>query len=192
MIHPGPGDGLLVVDVQNDFLPGGALAVAGGDEVVPVLNRALRVFTNAGLSIFATRDWHPPDHCSFHERGGPWPPHCVRGTWGAAFSVDLHLPPSADVISKATSRDEEAYSAFHGTDLAMRLRAAGVRRVFLGGLTTDYCVRTSVADARRDGFAVVVLVDAIRAIDVHPGDGNRAIAEMRAAGAVLGPTDSLA
>jgi nicotinamidase-related amidase len=192
VIHPGPGDVLLVVDVQNDFLPGGALAVAGGDEVVPVLNGALRVFTRAGLPIFATRDWHPPDHCSFRECGGPWPPHCVQGTWGAAFSADLKLPPSADVISKATSRDEEAYSAFHGTDLTARLRAVGVRRVFLGGLTTDYCVRTSVADARRDRFRVVVLADAIRAIDVHAGDGDRAIAEMRAAGAVLAPTDSLA
>ena len=178
-----PGDVLLVTDIQNDFLPGGSLAVAGGDEVVPVLNRYIDAFVAQGLPVYATRDWHPQGHCSFHEQGGPWPEHCVAGSPGAAFAATLALPPGTMVISKATSRDREAYSSFQGTDLDDRLRAAGIRRLFIGGLATDYCVLNSVRDARRLGYEVFLLTDAIRAVEVQPGDGLRAEAEMAGLGA---------
>ncbi len=178
-----PGDVLLVTDIQNDFLPGGSLAVAGGDEVVPVLNRYIDAFLAQGLPVYATRDWHPEGHCSFHAQGGPWPVHCVAGTHGAAFASALTLPPDTTVISKATLQDKEAYSSFQGTDLDSRLRAAGIRRLFIGGLTTDYCVLNTVRDARRLGYDVFVLTDAIRAVNVRPGDGQRAEEEMAGLGA---------
>jgi nicotinamidase/pyrazinamidase len=177
------GDVLLVTDIQNDFLSGGSLAVAGGDEVIPVLNRYIGEFVARGLPVFATRDWHPQGHCSFHAQGGPWPVHCVAGTHGAAFAATLALPPDTTVISKATLPDQEAYSSFQGTDLDGRLRAVGIRRVFIGGLTTDYCVLNSVKDASRLGYDVFVLADAIRAVDVQPGDGRRAEEEMARLGA---------
>ena len=178
-----PGDVLLVTDIQNDFLPGGSLAVAGGDEVVPVLNRYIGAFVAQGLPVYATRDWHPERHCSFHAQGGPWPVHCVAGTPGAAFAAALTLPPGTTVISKATSQEQEAYSSFQGTDLDSRLRAAGIRRLFIGGLTTDYCVLNTVRDARHLGYEVFVLADAIRAVEVQHGDGRRAEAEMTSLGA---------
>lgn len=179
----GRGDALLAVDVQVDFLPGGALGVARGDEVVPVLNAWVRAFVAAGHPVYVSRDWHPADHCSFAARGGPWPPHCVAGTRGAEFSPAFVLPPEYVVVSKATDRNRDAYSAFDGTALAERLRVAGVRRLFVGGLATDYCVRATVLDARAAGLEVVVLTDAIRGVDVTPGDSARAIEAMRAAGA---------
>lgn len=182
-LRPRQGDALLVVDVQNDFLPGGSLAVPGGYAVVPVLNRYLARFAGASLPVYATRDWHPPDHCSFREQGGVWPPHCVAGSEGAAFSTLLQLPASAVVISKAERPEVDAYSGFAGTGLAEKLREAGVSRLFVGGLATDYCVLNTVRDALADGFAVVLLEDAIRAVDVQPGDGRRAIAEMARLGA---------
>ena len=181
----GPGDALVVADVQRDFLPGGALAVAHGDEVIALLNRCLAEWRARGLPIILTRDWHPPDHCSFQARGGSWPPHCVAGTKGAAFDPRLAAPASAIVISKATEREREAYSAFEGTDLDSCLRAARVRRVFVGGLATEYCVLATVRDALARGFGAVVLVDAIRAIEAHPGDGRRAEEEMVRLGATL-------
>ena len=187
-----PGDVLLVTDIQNDFLPGGSLAVAGGDEVVPVLNRYIGAFQAQGLPVYATRDWHPLRHCSFHAQGGPWPVHCVAGTHGADFAATLTLPPDTTVISKATLQDREAYSSFQGTDLGSRLRAAGIRRLFIGGLTTDYCVLNSVKDARRLGYDVLVLADAIRAVDVQPGDGQRAEEEMASVGARRITLDGLA
>lgn len=190
--RPEPGDVLLVTDIQNDFLPGGRLAVAGGDEVVPVLNRYIEVFVARGLPVYATRDWHPPGHCSFHEQGGVWPVHCVQETPGAAFADALTLPPDTTVISKATRLDQEAYSSFQGTDLGERLRAAGTRRLFIGGLTTDYCILNSVKDARGLGFEVFVLADAIRAVDVQPGDGQRAEEEMARVGARFITLDGLA
>jgi len=176
-------DVLLVTDVQNDFLPGGSLAVPHGDEVVPVLNRYLDIFTARKLPVFATRDWHPEHHCSFRERGGPWPPHCVQGTHGAEFSPALRLPPSVVIISKATAPDQDAYSSFLGTDMDDRLRATGIHRIFIGGLATDYCVLNTARDALRLGYQVFVLVDAIRAVDVQPGDGSRAKQEMLNLGA---------
>lgn len=192
VIEPGPGDALLIVDAQVDFLPGGRLAVPAGDEVVPVLNAYLRAFGRRGLPVFATRDWHPPDHCSFREHGGPWPPHCVAHSDGARFAPLLDLPCGVTIISKAAEAQKDAYSGFEGTALDAILRAAGVRRVFVGGLATDYCVLNTVRDARRLGYAVRLLTDAIRAVDVQPGDGERAVAQMRALGAVDTTLDLIA
>jgi len=180
---PGAGDALIIVDVQNDFLPGGALAVPGGDAVVPALNRYVEGFDHRGLPVFATRDWHPRAHCSFRERGGPWPPHCIAGTPGAEIAPGLNLPQGARLISKATRAEADAYSGFQGTDLASQLRQLHCTRVFIGGLATDYCVRASALDALAEGFEVVVLEDAVRAVDVHPGDGRRALEEMLSRGA---------
>lgn len=180
------GDALIVVDVQNDFFPGGSLAVPHGDEVVPVLNEYIDRFISKALPIFATRDWHPAGHCSFRERGGPWPPHCIAGTKGAEFAPGLALPQYVEVISKATQRDRDAYSGFEGTDLAGRLRQSGTQRVFIGGLATDYCVFNTVKDALKEGFATTLLLDAVRAVDVQPGDGQASIAEMLRLGAKPG------
>lgn len=178
-----PGDALLVTDVQNDFLSGGSLAVPDGDEVVPVLNRYIDIFVTRNLPVFATRDWHPAHHCSFRAQGGPWPPHCIAGTHGAEFAAALRLPPSAVIISKATTPEHDAYSSFLRTDMDRQLRDAGIRRIYIGGLTTDYCVLNTARDALQLGYQVFVLVDAIRAVDVQPGDGQRAVEEMIALGA---------
>ena len=179
------GDALLIVDVQNDFCPGGALAVADGDAVVPTLNRWVAEAETSGVPVFASRDWHPANHVSFKERGGPWPPHCIEGTWGAAFHPDLRLPRNVQIISKAMDPDADSYSAFGGTDLAGRLRRAQVKTVWIGGLAQDYCVRATALDAIREGFEVHVITDATRAVNLRPGDGNRALDEIRNAGGVL-------
>jgi nicotinamidase/pyrazinamidase len=183
-IHLQPGDALIVVDLQRDFLPGGSLAVPHGDEVVDALNAYIPAFKQHGLTIVATRDWHPADHCSFLAQGGSWPPHCVAGTDGAQLAPGLGLPDDAPIISKAASPDQDAYSGFAGTHLDQLLRKSAVRRVFIGGLATDYCVLNTVRDALRLGYATVLLTDAIRAVDAQPGDGARAIAEMAQIGAV--------
>ncbi len=188
----GPGDALIVVDVQNDFLPDGALGVPEGDAVVPVLNDCMRTFSEHQLPVYATRDWHPQGHCSFKEQGGPWPPHCLAGTSGASFAPDLSLPDAAKVVSKAETREADAYSGFQGTDLEADLRGRGVRRVVVGGLATDYCVLQTVLDARRLGFDVVVLEDATRAVNAEPGDEERAVEQMREAGAQLTQSKALA
>lgn len=180
-----PGDALIVVDVQNDFLPGGSLAVPHGDGVVPVLNRYISAFQARGLPIFATRDWHPVNHCSFRQQGGPWPPHCIAGTPGAAFSPRLDVPDNVHVISKATTPEKDAYSGFDGTELDDLLRASGVRRVFVGGLATDYCVLNTVKDARRHNYETYLLEDAVRAVNVNPLDGRLALEEMACLGARL-------
>lgn len=179
------GDALIVVDLQRDFLPGGSLAVRDGDRVVPVMNRYLEHFREAGLPVVATRDWHPQNHCSFSEQGGSWPPHCVQGSPGAEFADHLKLPADALVISKATKTDKDAYSGFDDTELEQRMREAGVHRMFIGGLATDYCVLATVKDAVHAGFEVFVLGDAIRAVDATPGDGDKALDTMRAAGAEI-------
>lgn len=178
-------DALIVVDVQRDFLPGGSLAVRDGDCVIPVLNCYLRRFREAGLPIVATRDWHPPDHCSFAAQGGPWPPHCIQGSRGAEFAEQFELPAEALLISKGTEPDRDAYSGFDGIELEQRMRDAGVHRVFVGGLATDYCVLATVKDAVKAGFEVLVLGDATRAVDAEPGDGDRAVDAMTAAGAAI-------
>jgi nicotinamidase/pyrazinamidase len=153
--------------------------------VVPGLDRVIEAFERQSLPIFFTRDWHPADHISFRSRGGIWPPHCVQGTPGAEFHPGLRIPAAAVIISKGSSRDAEAYSGFQGTDLEERLKSLGVDEIFLGGLTTDYCVKESTLDARKVGFSVTVIEDCIRAVDAAPGDGDRALAGMRRAGAKL-------
>lgn len=178
------GDALLIVDLQSDFLSGGSLAVPQGDQVIPVLNGYLAAFQQAGLPVLATRDWHPSDHCSFRPQGGPWPPHCVAGSAGADFAPRLKLPVDVIVISKATDRQRDAYSGFEGTELDHLLREAGVARLFIGGLATDYCVLNTVRDALRLGYQTVLLQDAVRAVDVRPGDGERALADMLNQGAL--------
>ncbi len=185
------GDALLVVDVQHDFLPGGALAVPHGDEVIPALNRCLAAFASKHLPVYASRDWHPADHISFKARGGPWPPHCIAGTHGAAFPPGLALPSNAGIITKADTPDRDAYSAFGGTDLDTRLKAAPVGRLFGGGLATDYCVLNTVKDALALGYTVLLLADAVRAVEVQPGDGERALAEMERLGARLVTSEGL-
>ncbi len=187
---PAPGDALVVVDVQNDFVTG-TLAVPGGAEVIEPLHRAAALFADRGLPVFATRDWHPPDHCSFAAQGGPWPVHCVAGTTGADHVPGLRLPAGTVPMLKATRPEADAYSGFGGTALASELHGRDVRRIFLGGLATDYCVLNTVRDAIAEGFDVVVLGDAIRAVDVHDGDGARAEAEMRSLGARFARVDEL-
>jgi nicotinamidase/pyrazinamidase len=184
----GAGDALIIVDVQNDFCPGGALAVPEGDAVVPVLNRWTAEAEAHGVPVFASRDWHPPNHISFKQRGGPWPPHCVQGTGGAAFHPDLRLPRNVQIISKAEEPDKDSYSAFGGTDLAERLRRAGVKNVWIGGLAEDYCVRATALDAIKEGFKTHLITDATRAVNVHPADGEQALEEIRRAGGILEET----
>jgi nicotinamidase/pyrazinamidase len=179
-----PGDALLIADIQRDFLPGGALGVAGGNEIFPVLLNYIQRFESRGLPIFASRDWHPRNHCSFQERGGIWPVHCVAGSAGADPPDDFRLPPDTLIIQKATEPDREAYSGFDGTTLDATLRSAGVRRLFIGGLATDYCVVNTVKDAIRLGYATVLLLDGIRAVNLHPNDGREAEEEMVRLGAV--------
>ena len=176
-------DALLVVDVQNDFCPGGALAVPEGDQVVPVLNDWIRAARESGVPVVASRDWHPAGHCSFAEQGGPWPVHCVQDTEGAAFHPELELPDDALVISKGRSPERDNYSAFDDTGLADMLRERGVERVWVGGLAQDVCVRATVLDACDAGFETHLIADATRPVDVEPGDGERALEAMRAAGA---------
>jgi nicotinamidase/pyrazinamidase len=179
----GRSDALVVVDVQVDFCPGGRLPVPDGDKVVPVLNGYIDVFGRVRAKVFVTRDWHPPNHISFRERGGPWPPHCVKGSNGARFHPDLKLPTDAVVVSKATDPDRESYSGFDGTGLEVDLRKSGVGRIFVGGLATDYCVKNTVLDGLRLGFDVALLIDATRGIDRKPGDSEEAVREMLRNGA---------
>ncbi len=176
---------LLVVDVQRDFCPGGALAVKDGGKVVPVLNKTIEAFERSGLPVFFTRDWHPPNHISFKSRGGVWPPHCVQGTNGAGFHPDLVIPHSATIISKGDNPDAEAYSGFQGTNLESRLKEMGIDEVFICGLTTDYCVRETTIDALHSGFKASVMEDCVKAVDAKAGDGARALADMKKAGAKL-------
>jgi nicotinamidase/pyrazinamidase len=181
----GPGSALLLVDIQRDFCAGGALAVPGGDDVVPVANQWIEQACARGAPVVASRDWHPPHHASFEEHGGPWPTHCVRDSPGAAFHPDLALPPDAIVVSKGTETHRDAYSAFDATGLAERLRAEGVERIFVCGLALDYCVRASVLDALAEGFEVHLVRAATRAVEQQPGDGDAALAEMIRAGAAI-------
>lgn len=182
-LRPHPGDALLLVDVQNDFLPGGSLAVPAGDEVIPALNRYIKAFRRASLPIYASRDWHPPDHSSFRAQGGIWPTHCVAGSRGAEFSPKLSLPANAVIISKATNPNADAYSDFDEPDLEQYLHQNGISHLFIGGLATDYCVLYTVRDALSHGYEVYLLLDGIRAINLKPEDGQCAIEEMVSLGA---------
>jgi nicotinamidase/pyrazinamidase len=181
---------LIVVDVQNDFCPGGALAVAHGDEVVPPLNKLIAEFLKRGDPVFKTRDWHPSKTKHFADFGGTWPVHCVQGTKGAEFHPDLIDDARIQIVSKGLG-DENSYSAFDGTDLAAQLRKLDVDEVLVGGLATDYCVKNTALDALKEGFAVKALKSAMRPVDLQPGDGDRAIEEMRRAGAELQEQDQL-
>jgi nicotinamidase/pyrazinamidase len=177
-----PHDALIVVDPQVDFFPGGALAVASGDDILPAVNGAIAVFSEHKLQVYVSRDWHPPGHCSFVGSGGEWPEHCVRGTSGVELHPRLELPAIFVMIHKATTVDLDAYSPFEGTGLAERLRTAGVRRLFVAGLALDVCVRATCLDAVDAGFDVVLLIEATRAVNVRPDDGERALAELTNAG----------
>jgi nicotinamidase/pyrazinamidase len=175
---------LIVVDVQNDFCPGGALAVARGDEVVAPLNKLIEEFLQRGESVFKSRDWHPEKTKHFIAYGGTWPVHCVQNTRGAEFHPDLVADARIRVISKGLG-DTDCYSAFDETDLATELHRLGVEEVWVGGLATDYCVKSTVLDALKQGFSVKALTNAMRAVEINPGDGERAIAEMKNAGAEI-------
>ena len=184
-LAPQAGDALLIIDLQNDFLPGGVLAVPGGDAVIAPLNEWIARFSSVGLPILATRDWHPSNHCSFHEQGGPWPAHCVAGTPGALVTAELKLPAEARVVDKPSLPHVETYCGFTGTTLDAELRQAGIQRLWVGGLATDYCVLNTVLAARERGYAVVLLARAMRAVDVEPGDGQRALSAMIEHGALV-------
>ena len=174
-------EALIVVDVQNDFCPGGALAVPNGDEVIEPLNWLMRQHD----LVIATRDWHPGNHSSFAEQGGPWPPHCVQDSSGAQLHADLDTSNIDAVVDKGQSVGDEGYSGFDGTELERMLRERGVERVHIGGLALDYCVKATALDALRLGFPVTVHLAATRPVEVEEGDGERAVAELRAAGAEI-------
>ncbi len=182
---------LLVVDVQKDFCPGGALGVDEGDKVVEPINQLVRHFERLGWPMFFTRDWHPEHHSSFLANGGPWPPHCIAGTPGAEFHADLHVSAGATIISKADEPDKEAYSGFEGTPLTEMLKKQSVDAVVIAGLTTDYCVKNTALDAHRLGFAVTVATDAVRAVNVKPDDGRCAIKHMQIRGVQFAETAEL-
>jgi nicotinamidase/pyrazinamidase len=184
------GDGLLLVDPQNDFCPGGSLAVADGDAVMPVLNEWITAAERAGVPIFVSRDWHPPKTTHFKEYGGVWPPHCVMDTRGAEFHPDLRLTSDAVVVSKGMGETEDAYSAFAARDdsnilLSALLKARNVNHLYIAGLATDYCVKNSVLDALNLRLGVTLVTEGMRAVNLQPTDGEQALAEMRARGAQL-------
>lgn len=175
------GDALLIVDVQIDFCPGGTLPIERGDEVVPVLNRWIAAASGSGVPVYASRDWHPAGHLSFTASGGEWPVHCLQDTTGARFHPDLNLPASAVIVTKGVRFDRDQYSAFDETGLATELRKRGVRRVWVGGLAQDVCVRATVLDACREGFDTVVIADGTRPVTRE--GGQTSTQDMRQAGA---------
>ena len=178
---------LLIIDFQNDFTSGGALAVPGGDEIAEPVQRLAKEFDH----VFATRDWHPRDHASFETEGGPWPVHCVQGTHGAELHPAMREVEIDAIVDVGVEREDEGYSGFEKSKLADLLRQDDVSEVAVVGLATDYCVRASAIDACREGFDVTVVTDAIRAVEVEPGDGDRALAEMKEAGARLATSAEL-
>ena len=184
------GDGLLLVDPQNDFCPGGSLAVASGDAVMPVLNAWATAAQSAGMPIFVSRDWHPARTTHFKDYGGVWPAHCVMDTRGAEFHPDLRLTSDAVVVSKGMGETEDAYSAFAARDdsnilLSALLKARNVNHLYIAGLATDYCVKNSVLDALNLRLGVTLVPEGMRAVNLQPTDGEQALAEMRARGAQL-------
>jgi nicotinamidase/pyrazinamidase len=178
---------LLIIDFQNDFCPGGALAVDEGDQIAEPIGRLWKQVDH----VFATRDWHPPDHSSFETEGGPWPVHCVQGTPGAELHPSMDEIEIDGIVDVGREREDQGYSGFEKSKLAEMMRGRGVDEVAVCGLATDYCVRASAIDACREGFDTTVVTDAIRAVDVEPGDGERSLEEMRAAGAKLATSDEL-
>ena len=188
-IRPGAGDALLVIDMQRDFMSGGALPVAQSDALIPVINACMHRFDDRGLPVFATRDWHPPDHASFVTGGGPWPVHCVAGSDGARFAEGLAWPATLHIVNKGEQRDLPGYSAFEGTQLHAQLQRQGVQRLFVTGVATEYCVRASVLDALKLGYALVLLREGVRAVCAQ--DGERALHEMQQQGAILASPEVL-
>lgn len=182
---------LLIVDLQNDFCPGGALPVKDGDRIVEPVNRLVNRFVKHDLPVILTRDWHPENHCSFITEGGTWPVHCVAGSKGAMFHPELIVPPVVLVVSKAIEHDTEAYSGFQGTALASWLNRLSVKELVVAGLATDYCVRATVLDALYKGFSVELVNDAIAAVNISPDDGDKAIEQMLDKGACLVTTENL-
>jgi nicotinamidase/pyrazinamidase len=176
---------LLIIDFQNDFTAGGALAVPEGDEIAGPVRRLAGQFD----FIAATRDWHPPDHSSFDSEGGPWPVHCVQGTHGAEFHPAMEGIELDAVVDVGQGREDQGYSGFEKSELARVLRDNGIDEVYVCGLATDYCVRASAIDACREGFEVTVVEDAVRGVEVEPGDSDRALSEMRDAGARVATAD---
>jgi nicotinamidase/pyrazinamidase len=179
---------LLIIDFQNDFTPGGALAVTGGDEIAAPVKRLAAGFD----LVFATRDWHPPDHSSFETEGGPWPVHCVQGTHGAELHPAMSGIALDGIADVGRERDDQGYSGFEESDLAQQLRDHDVDHVYVCGLATDYCIRATAIDACREGFDVTVVEDAIRPVEVEPGDGERALEDMREAGAHVARSEDVA
>ncbi len=180
----GAKDALIVVDMQKDFIEG-SLRVEGALGIIPKVNRYVEFFSENGCCIFYTRDWHPENHISFVDNGGPWPKHCVAGTEGASFHPQLLIPAdNVFIISKGTDPGFDAYSGFQGTILDQLLRERGIKRLFVCGVATDYCVKHTVIGGLNLGYQVFVLLDAIRGVDVREGDSERALAEMYEAGAV--------
>ena len=191
-MHEDRSPALLIVDVQNDFCGGGALEVAHGNEVIPVLNRLAAHMSALGFPVYASRDWHPSKSRHFAINGGAWPVHCVAGTEGARLHPDLDLPPGTLIVTKGIGLDDDGYSDFEGEiagrgGLLADLRARGVTDLIVGGLATDYCIRATALDARKEGFGVTVVTDGVRPVDVKPGDGQRALEEMKTAGVRLAP-----
>ncbi|NLN59363.1 MAG: isochorismatase family protein [Deltaproteobacteria bacterium] len=188
------GDALVVVDVQNCFLPGGSLGIAGSDRIIAQVNRMIRLFNERNLPVAFSRDWHPPDHSSFEQQGGPWPAHGIAGTADADFPPELSKPGAVMVFSKATHREHEEYSAFQakndeGLSLRVWLEQMNTTRVWVCGLATDYCVLNTVRDLRRAGHAVIVLTDAVYA--VHANGAEQALTDMAARGAEMVETDQV-
>jgi nicotinamidase/pyrazinamidase len=182
---------LVVVDVQNDFCPGGALAVAEGDQIIAPTNRLIRYFHSQKALVLYTRDWHPANHCSFKDFGGPWPVHCVQDTPGAKFHRNLDVPDDAVIMNKAWQPDSEDFSGISSSELFPRLVQDNVRRVVLVGLATEYCIKATALNARAEGFEVMVITDAIRPVNVRHGDGQRALDDMSARGVALLTCDEL-
>ena len=186
-----PSTALVLVGLQNDFLPGGVLGIPTGDEVLPVVNRFIAEFSRAALPIVAIRDWHPSAHCSFTEQGGRWPVHCVAETPGARFHPELRIPSDATIIPINTGTDEDELSGFHETGLADRLRALDVGKIVICGLATDYFVKATALDGRTEGFEVAVVQDGIRGVEEHPGDSLVALREMELAGVGIATSGTL-
>lgn len=184
-------DALIIVDVQNDFCPGGALATENGADVATTMTDLARRFSQKNLRVYATQDWHPAGHSSFQEQGGPWPEHCVQDSPGAEFHPNLKLPVGSSIVRKGTDMEVDAYSGFLDSNLEDLLKAAGVERVVVGGIATEYCVLNTVLDARKLGFETYVLKDGIAAVNVEEGDGAKAIEKMEEAGAEMISVDDL-
>jgi len=181
---------LVIVDVQNDFCPGGALEVYNADEIILVINRYMELFRGKGLPIIASRDWHPRETKHFEKYGGIWPEHCVQRSFGAMFRAGLLLPPDILVFSKGMDPERDDYSALQarndtGTSMTDVLKKVGIRELYICGLATDYCVRQTALEGLHLGFSITVLVDAVRGVELNPGDSKRALDELEAAGAVL-------